>query len=289
MILAEHSDAHGLSWPSQRTLAEEVECDHRTVRRHLDQLRDGGLVTWTPGAGRGSNRYQLTMPEAAPKGSRRGPVVRHHGASQATSGAPVVGQPGASLEPDESTVVGRSDASLQDDQTGRSEAPGDRSEALDLRSAATRASDQHKQKQNRTTLEPREIEPTAAPQQYARGGGEHVAPAELDRTATGAPAFVIVAAWVERNPGVANGHRRELSKAVDALLAQGSVDRALIPAALDRAHEPHWRNPAKALPMAYEDVRRAAAAAAQPSATATPGTARTRSNAFLALRKGDPR
>lgn len=253
MVLAEHADAHGLSWPSQRTLAEEVECDQRTVRRHLDQLRDGGLVTWDPGAGRGSNRYQLTMPEAAPKGSRRGPVVRRKGASQ---------------DAPEPAVVRPSGASLRDGPTDRSEASGDRSEALDLRSETTRLSDQHKQKQNRTTVEPREIEPTAAPQQYARGG-EHVAPAELDRTAHSGGAFGIVAAWVAGHPGVRSPHRRELARAVDKLLATGA-DRALIPAALDEAHgNPKWRDAAKCLQFAYDQVWRAADAAPTASRNTT--------------------
>nr|WP_275691354.1 helix-turn-helix domain-containing protein [Pseudonocardia broussonetiae] len=243
-VLADHHNSgSGLCCPSTRTIAEEADTDQRTARRHLEALRDRGLLSWSGGYGRGRNRYVLPL-----DGEGSDP-------SQVDAGNE--GQ----------------DPSLDlDDMRGetphnenRSEAQQDRSEALILRSEANRASDLQEQKSKRTTYRSEEHKGTATPppaQARTRGGErprEHASPAELNATAASGAAYGLVAAWVERNPGVANGHRRELSKAVDLLLAQGA-DRAHIPAALDGAHASHWRNPVKALPMAYEDVRRAAAA-----------------------------
>jgi hypothetical protein len=84
---------------------------------------------------------------------------------------------------------------------------------------------------------------------------EDVTPAELDATATRHGGYALVARWVLDNPGMTTAQQRKLAKAVDELLAQ-RADPTLIPAALDEAHRPEWRNPVASLPHAYDRVRR---------------------------------
>ena len=102
------------------------------------------------------------------------------------------------------------------------------------------------------------------------GGGELARAAELNATAHRPGAFRLVGEWAARNPGVTTAKRRELAAAVDRLLTQGA-DPRLIPAALEHAHGPQWRNPVKALPHAYDDIRRRAHPPPVLAATGTTG------------------
>ena len=45
LILADHSDADGFCWPSYRRLAERSCLSERSVRRHVHELIEGGVVT----------------------------------------------------------------------------------------------------------------------------------------------------------------------------------------------------------------------------------------------------
>lgn len=124
--------------------------------------------------------------------------------------------------------------------------------------------------------------PAAVPN--ARGAAaavEHVPPAELNATATRRGGYRLVTDWATRNPGATTSHRRALGKAVDALLASGA-NPAHIPRALDIAHEPRWRDPIRALPLAYEDARREATPTATP--LAKQGTTGERVATILALK-----
>lgn len=58
LILARHSDAHGCSWCSQKTLAAESGCSDRTVRKLLKTFEHRGLV-WRVGR-LGQHGAQLT-------------------------------------------------------------------------------------------------------------------------------------------------------------------------------------------------------------------------------------
>jgi DNA-binding MarR family transcriptional regulator len=42
--LADHANDDGICWPSIRRIAEDAECDERTVRRRLRHLEELGLV-----------------------------------------------------------------------------------------------------------------------------------------------------------------------------------------------------------------------------------------------------
>lgn len=264
LIMAEHADRTGAAHPSTRTIADEAECAPRSARRHLDRLRDLGLLSWAPGAGRAPNQYQLAM----------------------TDEATVVGHPDA---PHDHDVAGHPRAPQQQPATGapgrptdtdRSGAPSDRSGAVDHRSGATRAADQQERNQNHY-VEPKNIEPAAPPPPaQARGRGaartrEALTPEDLAATAHRPDAAVLVAAWRQHNPGITGPQHRKLRRAVSELLDQGA-DPALIPAALDEVHtNPRWQVPHVALPMAYEDVRRAHQRASRPQ----PTSATTRRNA----------
>lgn len=99
----------------------------------------------------------------------------------------------------------------------------------------------------------------------------------------------LVDTWADHHDGVTAAKRRDLTAAVDGLLAEGA-NADLIPAALDEAHQPRWRNPVKALPHAYEDVRRAqypGPAALAATGTTGTGTSSQRVAAILAHRTGD--
>lgn len=266
-VLADHHNAgSGLCCPSTRTIAEEADTDQRTARRHLDALRERGLIDWSGGYGRGRNRYSLPL-----------------------------GSEGQDPSPDDARSEGR-DPSLDGDgvrgetphDADRSEAQQNRSEALILRSEATRASDQQEQKSKRTTYrsELQEAAPTAptAPTR-ARAGSrvrEHVSPAELNATAHSPAASALVRSWIDRNPGLLYPHRRTLTRAVEDLIRAGA-DPALVPAAIDEAHSnPRWKNPAASLQFAYQDVhRRTSAPAAGPRNT-------TDANIAALLQAGGP-
>lgn len=241
-VLAEHHNSgSGLCCPSTRTIAEEADTDQRTVRRHLDALRERGLVDWSGGYGRGRNRYVLAIGSEGSDPSLDDSRSEGHDPSQ------------------DLAVVGGETPHNAD----RSEALEIRSEALILRSETTRAADQQKRKSKRTTYrsEEQEAAPSAPPAQgRGRGGArarEHPSPAELHATAVSPTGYRLVTDWAGRNPGLLSGRRRELARAVDGLLAEGA-DPALVPAALDDAHSGRWKNPLGALRHAYDDVRRRA-------------------------------
>jgi DNA-binding transcriptional MocR family regulator len=44
LVLANYANEYGISWPSQRTLAENAACDERTVRRTLVSLEARGVI-----------------------------------------------------------------------------------------------------------------------------------------------------------------------------------------------------------------------------------------------------
>ena len=243
LVLADHHNARtGLCSPSTRVIAEEAETDQRTARRHLDALATQGLVSWTGGFGRGRNRYAL------PIGSEGQDPSQDDGRNE-----------GWDPSQDADVVRGETPHS-----TNGSEAPENRSEALILRSEATRASDQQKQKSNRTTYLTEVQEPAAAPlpaRTRGRGGAqprEHPTPADLNGTATRLGGYQIVSEWARANPGVLTTHRRALGKLVDQMLAEGAV-REHFAVALTAAHGPRWKSPLAGLRHTYDDARRAAA------------------------------
>jgi len=87
------------------------------------------------------------------------------------------------------------------------------------------------------------------------GRTERPSPADLNATATRHGGYAIVGSWAQGNPGITTTQRRKLAKAVDDLIAaQG--DPVLMPAALDEAHKPNWRDPVASLRPAYDRVRR---------------------------------
>lgn len=106
-------------------------------------------------------------------------------------------------------------------------------------------------------LEPREREATAArarPRTATNGSA-----VSLNTTAHTPLAHEIIASWAATHPGVLLTVRRQLAHAVDHLMRDGA-DPTLVQAALDEADSnPEWRNPTKALPYAYDRVRRRAA------------------------------
>lgn len=111
----------------------------------------------------------------------------------------------------------------------------------------------------------REPTPAAATPNGGRPAGrqlvEHPSPLELNATATRHGGYALTARWALDNPGVTTAQQRRLAKAVDDLLA-AQADPTLIPAALDEAHRPHWRDPVASLPSAYDRARRDAHPAA---------------------------
>lgn len=65
--LASHMDRHGDGcWPGTRLLAKETGRARKTVRRHLDQAKDAGWITWVEEDGEGQawrrRRYLPTYP-----------------------------------------------------------------------------------------------------------------------------------------------------------------------------------------------------------------------------------
>jgi biotin operon repressor len=67
-VLTRFTDRHSLAWPSQRTLAEQMECSIPTVERAVRELRDAGWVTVTRRGPGGPNVYRVNTkpdPDAA--------------------------------------------------------------------------------------------------------------------------------------------------------------------------------------------------------------------------------
>lgn len=278
IVLADHHNARtGMCNPSTRTIAEEAETDQRTARRHLDALRERGLISWTGGFGRGRNRYVLPLGQD-PGGA---------GFLDACEGSDPSQEDRRSEGSGDSQAPGVVRGQGTHNRT-RSEARENRSEALILRSEATRASDQQERKSNRPTDGTKEQEPAAPPPPArGRGGGgggarEHPTPAELDRTAHRPDAAALVAAWAAAHPGLTRPRQRELRRAVSELL-DGGADPTLVPTALTEVHDnPRWQIPHKALPHAYEQVRRRRAAPARAAPLDTPSATDQHAAAFLA-------
>lgn len=236
-VVASHADRDGRSKLSYRRIADEAETSEATVRREVTVLIETGLVRrLAVGAGRGTSVYELALPVRRP--------------DDAQDDAPSA----------------RSASSRRRTSAARSASSESRSASSGTRSASSRVSDQHKQGPEVLPTGVEELQEEAAPPlsradapARTRGGrGEIVPAAELNRTATAGPAYLLVAAWADAQPpGFRLGARRELNKAVDALLAQPHVRPDLIPEALDEAHRnPRWRNPAAVLHLAYDDVWR---------------------------------
>lgn len=248
-VLASHADRDGYCKPSYRLIADEAEVSEATARRHMRALTEQGLVELLQGHGRAANRYRLAL------------SVRRLGVAQRS--APSASPSDAQLDFDSASPERRT-------TTLACASSEPRSASQPARSASRRLSDQGESEHEVVPTELEELQEEAAPPPFARasaheraparggGRGEHVPAAELNRTAGGGRAYLIVSEWAGRNPGIRNGERRELSKAVDQLLREGDVLPELIPAALDEAHHGRWRHPAAALPRAYDDVRRRA-------------------------------
>ena len=262
LVLASHADRYGVAFPSQRTIAEEAEVSPASTNRAVKLLIEKGLIAVVKvGAGRSAAGYQLAVD---------GPVSVSRTGTQSGSVA---------SHPDETQMAFDSVPPGGNASDDRSVSPGARSVSSGARSVSQQGSDQQVSGPEVLPTEVEEEPPEEAAARLSRadahasatpartrgrgGSSERVPAGELDRTAHSGSAFVLVAAWVERHPGVANGHRRELGRAVDELL-RSRADPALIPDALDEAHDPRFRNPVKALPLAYEDVRRRAAARTRP-------------------------
>lgn len=68
LVLATYADPNGESWPSQVTLAKEIDVSERTVRTALAWLREHGWLTRIASGSRqgvrqSSDRYRLTVPD----------------------------------------------------------------------------------------------------------------------------------------------------------------------------------------------------------------------------------
>lgn len=63
LILAAESDRVGTCNLSTRRIADEAAVGLATARRALEQLRNRGLISWSPGKGRAANSYQLALPQ----------------------------------------------------------------------------------------------------------------------------------------------------------------------------------------------------------------------------------
>jgi hypothetical protein len=65
LCLANYADEHGICWPSDTLLADEVEVSSRSVVKYRQTLRDRGLITWDQrrraDGSLSSNRYRLIM------------------------------------------------------------------------------------------------------------------------------------------------------------------------------------------------------------------------------------
>lgn len=63
MYLKDHTNKSGQCWPGIRTIAEDLNLSHSTVKRALDDLCKAGLITITPrwreNGSLSSNLYQL--------------------------------------------------------------------------------------------------------------------------------------------------------------------------------------------------------------------------------------
>lgn len=62
LALADAANDEGLAWPSQATLAPKARCSERSLRRHVQFLKDHGLIdvrVRSGQSGRKSNIYQL--------------------------------------------------------------------------------------------------------------------------------------------------------------------------------------------------------------------------------------
>jgi Helix-turn-helix domain len=75
LILAyHHQEYRATYWPSHESLAEEVDCDVRQVRRMVAELEDAGILSFESGLGRGrrgSYRFvEIATKEDAKEGSK---------------------------------------------------------------------------------------------------------------------------------------------------------------------------------------------------------------------------
>ena len=64
LALADAADDDGLCWPSQAVLARKARISERSARRHIEFLREAGLVdveTRSSLKGRRSNLYRLNV------------------------------------------------------------------------------------------------------------------------------------------------------------------------------------------------------------------------------------
>jgi hypothetical protein len=71
LCLANYADEHGICWPSDTLLADEVEVSSRSVVKYRQTLRDRGLITWDQrrraDGSLSSNRYRLIMTRTPPE------------------------------------------------------------------------------------------------------------------------------------------------------------------------------------------------------------------------------
>ncbi|WP_375308392.1 helix-turn-helix domain-containing protein [Bradyrhizobium sp. A11] len=93
LALANYADEHGICWPSQERLAEDVEMSLDTIQRHTKKLREAGLLTVTrPPKRRGQWQtfvYQLaiTVQTTRPQPAARSKHVADHAQRNPERGA----------------------------------------------------------------------------------------------------------------------------------------------------------------------------------------------------------
>ncbi|HTU13691.1 MAG TPA: helix-turn-helix domain-containing protein [Solirubrobacterales bacterium] len=126
IALADHADHLGRCWPGHDGIAEKVECDRRTVIRHIRQLeRDGFLTVTRRRSEKGrqiSNLYELRMTDWHPD-------VQGDASSRVTPAAPPPGDTGdrsrvtRSTEPGDTGVIPEGDTDVTGTVKGTTKEP----------------------------------------------------------------------------------------------------------------------------------------------------------------------
>ncbi|MPZ67353.1 MAG: hypothetical protein GEU83_18235 [Pseudonocardiaceae bacterium] len=267
IALANHADRRGrCAYPSTETLTAYTRKSYRQVRRDLDELTQAGLIR--PGnpahvahlrADRRPQVWDLAIERRPLRGATDDPPQRPYGGTPVTTreadrgDTDVLPQPGDGGSP-------MTERGVMGDRHGGSPMTPEPSLEPPM---------------NQTPHgRPRAAGRAPAPARSRDAGTEYPIAADLDATATRHGGDSIVARWSDANPGVLTPQRRALGRAVDELLAQGALAN-LIPAALDEAHRPHWRDPIRSLPSAYDRARRDAHPSPAAPSRSTPREAAT--------------
>jgi hypothetical protein len=90
LCLANYADEHGVCWPSDTLLADEVEVSSRSVVKYRQTLRDRGLITWDQrrraDGSLSSNRYRLIMTRTPSEDPSGGGTEESSGGTAGASG-----------------------------------------------------------------------------------------------------------------------------------------------------------------------------------------------------------